>query len=61
MTPIEFVSYLGKEGLSDKKLAKTSFKRVVISDGNFQYQVLSYYYSPELKAMCLDIEKKEKK
>lgn len=60
MRPSEFIS--GVEEDPDlwenrKRLGKALLTDIFITDGCFKYEVLSYYYSPEEKRMCLDIQK----
>ena len=55
MRPVDFLSLEDEDQDEIKEIKKALKKDLVISDGPNNYTVLSYYYSPELKRMCLDI------
>ena len=55
MRPVDFLSLEDEDQDKIKEIKKALKKDLVITDGYNNYTVLSYYYSPELKRMCLDI------
>ena len=55
MRPVDFLSLEDEDQDEIKEIKKALKKDLVITDGSNDYTVLSYYYSPELKRMCLDI------
>lgn len=52
MTPLEFLEH--EEASSAYKHGALA-RPIIISSGDKDYVVLSYYYSPEYRKMCLDI------
>ena len=55
MRPVDFLSLEYEDQDEIKEIKKALKKDLVITDGSNDYVVLSYYYSSELKRMCLDI------
>lgn len=55
MRPVDFLSLEDEDQDEIKEIKKALKKDLVITDGSNNYTILSYYYSPELKRMCLDI------
>ena len=55
MRPVDFLSLEDEDQDEIKEIKKALKKNLVITDGSNNYTILSYYYSPELKRMCLDI------
>ena len=55
MRPVDFLSLEDEDQDEIKEIKKALKKDLVITDGSNDYVVLSYYYSPELKRMCLDV------
>ena len=55
MRPVDFLSLEVEDQDEIKEIKKALKKDLVITDGSNSYTILSYYYSPELKRMCLDI------
>jgi hypothetical protein len=58
MKPIEFITDVGQYNASvGIEMEARVNKELIITDGVFHYEILSYYWTP--KGMCLDIQKKE--
>ena len=58
MKPIEFVTDAEQNSGGEKAAFIALNKKLVITDGQYSYEVLSYYYDDVAKRMTLDIQKK---